>query len=153
MFKVKALKQVIIYTDGSCSGNPGPGGWAALLIYNQKNKTISGGEANTTNNRMELKAVIEALKALKEPCEAVVYTDSKYVQLGVTDWMPSWKKNNWQKSKGEVKNLDLWQELDFEIQKHKAEFKWVKAHNGEPNNELVDELARSESLKFSTIGF
>lgn len=140
------LKQVIIYTDGACSGNPGPGGWAALLIYNNNKKTISGKEKETTNNRMELKAVIEAFKALKSSCEITLYTDSKYVQQGVNSWMPIWKKNNWRKSKGELKNLDLWQELDVELAKHKATFNWVKAHNGDINNELVDTLARKEAL-------
>lgn len=137
------MKEVIIYTDGACSGNPGPGGWGALLIYNETRKTISGGEVNTTNNRMELLATIEALKQLKFPCQGKLYTDSIYVQQGINSWLQKWKSNNWRNSsKKEVKNLDLWQELDFELSKHKIEFHWIKAHNGHPENELVDELAR-----------
>lgn len=138
------MKEVIIYTDGACSGNPGPGGWGALLIYNNTRKTISGGEAHTTNNRMELLAAIEALKTLKTPCHGKLYTDSTYVQQGITSWLQKWKSNNWKNSsKSVIKNLDLWQELDSEIAKHKIEFHWVKAHNGHPENELVDELARN----------
>lgn len=144
------MKEVTIYTDGACSGNPGPGGWGALLIYNNARKIISGGEAHTTNNRMELLAVIESLKILKTSCVGKLYTDSKYVQQGITTWLSGWKKNNWKNSsKKEIKNLDLWQALDAEISKHKIEFHWVKAHNGHPENELVDELARQACSNFN----
>lgn len=144
------MKEVIIYTDGACSGNPGPGGWGALLIYNNTRKTISGGETHTTNNRMELLAVIEALKILKTSCIGKLYTDSKYVQQGITTWLSGWKKNSWKNSsKKEIKNLDLWQILDQEIAKHKIDFHWVKAHNGHPENELVDELARQACSNFN----
>lgn len=138
------MKEVIIYTDGACSGNPGPGGWGALLIYNNTRKTISGGESHTTNNRMELLAAIEALKTLTFPCSGKLYTDSVYVQQGITSWIKKWKANNWKNSsKSTIKNLDLWQALDAELTKHKIDFHWVKAHNGHPENELVDELARN----------
>ncbi len=137
------MKEVLIYTDGACSGNPGPGGWGALLIYEGKRKEISGGEVLTTNNRMEMLAAVEALKQLKLPCKGKLYTDSKYLQQGVSSWMVNWKKNNWRGSdKKPVKNIDLWQALDTELSKHQIEFHWVKAHNGHPENELVDELAR-----------
>ena len=137
------MKEILIYTDGACSGNPGPGGWGVLLIYNNTRKTISGGEKDTTNNRMEVMAAVKALKELKFPCIGKLYTDSKYLQQGVSQWMVKWKLNNWRGSgKTVIKNLDLWQVLDTELQKHKIEFHWVKAHNGHPENELVDELAR-----------
>jgi ribonuclease HI len=143
------MKEILIYTDGACSGNPGPGGWGALLIYEGKRKTISGGEAATTNNRMEMLAAIEALRHLKLPCQANLYTDSKYLQQGATSWMKKWKLNNWRGSdKKPVKNIDLWQALDIELNKHKIEFHWVKAHNGHPENELVDELARQACQKY-----
>lgn len=137
------MKEILIYTDGACSKNPGPGGWGALLIYNDSRKSISGGEAETTNNRMEIMAALKALKHLKTPCKGKLYTDSKYLQQGVTEWMANWKKNNWRGSgKSPIKNLDLWQDLDIELTKHKIEFHWIKAHNGHPENEFVDELAR-----------
>ena len=142
------MKEVIIYTDGACSGNPGPGGWGALLIYNQQRKTISGGEAATTNNRMEMMAAIEALKSLKTPCRGKLYTDSTYLQQGVSSWMHKWKLNNWCKGKSLVKNDDLWKALDAEINKHQIEFHWIKAHAGHPENELVDELARQACAKY-----
>lgn len=144
------MKEVTIYTDGACSGNPGPGGWAALLIYNNNRKTISGAEADTTNNRMELLAVIRALQTLKTPCTGKLFTDSTYVQQGVTSWLKKWKNNNWtNSSKSTIKNLDLWQELDLAINKHRIEFYWVRAHNGHPENELVDNLARQECLSIN----
>ncbi len=143
------MKDIIIYTDGACSGNPGPGGWGALLIYDGTRKTISGGEAHTTNNRMEMLAAIEALKQLKTPCIGKLYTDSTYLKQGVNSWMSKWKLNNWRGSdKKPVKNIDLWQALDSEVIKHKIEFHWVKAHNGHPENELVDELARAACQKY-----
>lgn len=137
------MKEILIYTDGACSKNPGPGGWGALLIHNESRKSISGGELETTNNRMEMMAAIKALKHLKTPCKGKLYTDSKYLQQGVNEWMINWKKKNWRGSgKTQIKNLDLWQDLDKELTKHQIEFHWVKAHNGHPENEFVDELAR-----------
>ena len=133
-----------IYTDGACSGNPGAGGWGAILRYGEVEKELSGAEKETTNNRMELTAVIEALKALHRDCEIVIHTDSRYVMDGVTNWMPNWKKNNWRTSnkKSAVKNVDLWQELDMLLTKHQVRWIWVKGHNGHPENERVDKLAR-----------
>jgi ribonuclease HI len=142
--QIKTLaKEVTIYTDGACSGNPGPGGWGALLIYNDVRKTISGSEIDSTNNRMELMAVIQALKLLKDPCKVTVYTDSKYVEQGASDWMHKWKKNNWRRGNSPVKNEELWKQLDSEINRHQVQFRWVKAHNGHIENELVDKLARA----------
>lgn len=133
-----------IYTDGACSGNPGAGGWGAILRYGGIEKELSGAVAETTNNRMELTAVIEALKALRRDCEIVIHTDSRYVMDGVQEWLPNWKKNNWRTSnkKSVVKNIDLWQELDQLLSKHKIRWIWVKGHNGHPENERVDKLAR-----------
>ena len=133
-----------IYTDGACSGNPGAGGWGAILRYGGSEKELSGAVAETTNNRMELTAVIEALKALRRDCEIVIHTDSRYVMDGVQEWLPNWKKNNWRTSnkKSAVKNIDLWQELDQLLSKHKIRWIWVKGHNGHPENERVDKLAR-----------
>lgn len=136
------MKEVIIYSDGACAGNPGPGGWAALLIYNNHEKIISGHEEQTTNNRMELKAAIEALKLLKETCRVKLYTDSKYVQEGSTTWLHRWKLNNWRRNNILIKNDDLWKEISNQIDKHKIEFIWVKGHASDERNNLVDELAR-----------
>ncbi|MEM9533189.1 MAG: ribonuclease HI [Pseudomonadota bacterium] len=134
---------VEIYTDGACSGNPGPGGWGAVLTYRSKKKTLSGGARETTNNRMEMQAVIEALSALKRRCEVDLYTDSTYVRDGVTKWMARWKTNGWQTSaKKAVKNQDLWQALDQALARHKVNWHWVKGHSGNPGNELADQLAR-----------
>ena len=140
------MKKVQIYTDGACSGNPGKGGWGAVLVYNGKEKEISGAEYNTTNNRMELTAVIEALKALKEPCEVSVTTDSKYVCDAINQrWVYSWKKNGWKRGKNKpALNPDLWQALLDELDRHKVEFIWVKGHNGHPYNERCDALAVGE---------
>lgn len=136
-------KKVTIFTDGSCRGNPGPGGWAALLRYNNHEKTIYGAEHNTTNNRMELLAAIAALAILKEPCIIDIITDSQYLRHGVTKWLPQWKSRNWRTSANKpVKNVDLWQRLDTEAKRHKASWHWVKSHNGHPENELVDALAK-----------
>ncbi len=131
-----------IYTDGACSGNPGKGGWAAIIIYNNLNQlSISGSEDETTNNRMELMAPIMALKKIKKKSEIVIYTDSKYVKDGITDWIKKWKSNDWKNSnKKLVKNKDLWIKLDDSCQKHKVNWKWVKAHAGNKYNNLVDEL-------------
>ena len=137
------MKRVVIFTDGACSGNPGPGGYGAILRYNRKEKEISGGSENTTNNRMELLAVIEALKLLKEPCDVQLYSDSQYVcnafNLG---WVEKWKSKNWMRTKKEpVKNPDLWKELYDLCQKHNVTYNWVKGHDGHPENERCDRLA------------
>lgn len=136
------MKHIKIFTDGACRGNPGPGGWAALLRYGDKEKIIRGAEALTTNNRMELLAAIEGIKAVKQQCIIDLYTDSQYVQKGVTEWLTGWKKNSWKKKdKKPVKNADLWQILDREMQSHHISWHWVKGHNGHIENELVDEQA------------
>ncbi len=145
------MARVEIFTDGACSGNPGPGGWGAILRWKDTEKELSGGAAETTNNRMELTAVIEALKILKVSCVVSLYTDSKYVMDGVTQWLPNWKKNNWRTTnkKSEVKNVDLWQQLDELLPKHEILWNWVKGHNGHPENERVDKLAREQAVLFS----
>ncbi len=137
------LKYVEIFTDGACSGNPGPGGWGAVLRHNGATKEISGGEKQTTNNRMELMAAIAALEALTQPCEVTLTTDSKYVMDGITKWIWGWKKNNWKKAdKKPVLNADLWMRLDAITSRHKVKWEWVKGHAGHPENERCDELAR-----------
>lgn len=134
---------VEIFTDGACSGNPGPGGWGALLRAKGQEKELSGGEAETTNNRMELTAAIRALEALTRPCAVILYTDSKYMMDGIQQWMPAWKARGWKTAdKKPVKNQDLWQELDSQVQRHSVKFIWVKGHAGHAENERVDELAR-----------
>src|SRR6185369_13401603 len=136
-------KIVEIFTDGACSGNPGPGGWGAILRYGATEKELSGGESPTTNNRMELMAAIVALETLKRPSEVAVYTDSQYVKNGVTAWMHGWKKNGWRTAdKKPVKNSDLWQRLDPACKPHKISWHWVKGHSGHPENERCDALAR-----------
>jgi len=136
-------ENIDIYTDGACSGNPGPGGWGALLRAGANEKELFGGEADTTNNRMELMAVIEALKALKRPVKARVHTDSQYVQKGISEWISGWKKRGWKTAdKKPVKNVDLWQALDTEASRHELEWLWVRGHNGHPENERADALAR-----------
>ena len=139
----KIMKKIEIFTDGACSGNPGPGGWGAILRFNGTEKELSGGEKDTTNNRMELTAVIKALSALKEPCEAVITTDSKYVVDSITKgWVYSWKKKGWIKSdKKPALNVDLWEKLLPLLEKHKVDFIWVKGHAGHPENERCDRLA------------
>jgi ribonuclease HI len=133
---------VVIHTDGACRGNPGPGGWGVLLRWGDTEKELFGGERNTTNNRMELLAAISALEALKRPCEVVLYTDSKYVQNGISSWMAGWKRNGWRtSSKKPVKNQDLWQRLDLAAGRHKVDWRWVKGHAGDPGNERADQLA------------
>lgn len=135
---------VTIYTDGACSGNPGPGGWGAILRYGEHEKELNGGEAETTNNRMEMMAVIEALSALNKSCDIDLYTDSVYVKDGVTKWLEGWKAKNWRTaSKKPVKNQDLWERIDSEIQRHNINWHWVKGHAGHPENERADELARA----------
>lgn len=131
-----------MFTDGACRGNPGPGGWGVLLRFGDAEKTLHGGEQNTTNNRMELTAVIKGLQALKKSCKVVITTDSKYVLSGITEWMPNWKKRNWKTaSKKPVLNAELWRQLDELVAAHDVEWKWVKGHSGHPENELADALA------------
>ena len=138
--------QVDIFTDGACRGNPGPGGWAAILRCKGVEKELTGGAPETTNNRMELSAVIEGLKALKKsPCNVTIHTDSKYVMDGATKWMDGWKKKNWRTAKGPVKNLELWQELSNILEQHNVSWKWVKGHAGHPENERADALATAEA--------
>jgi len=138
------MKQVWIFTDGACYGNPGPGGWAALLIYGRTRKELSGAEEHTTNNRMELTAAIEALRALKKPCRVTLVTDSEYLQQGITAWLPDWKRRRWKTSrKNPVKNQDLWEALDALTQKHTVTWEWVRGHFGHPENERCDRLAVS----------
>lgn len=136
------MKDVKLYTDGACSGNPGPGGWGVVLIYGKHVREYSGGEAQTTNNRMEMTGVIEGLKRLKEPCAVTIYTDSKYVLQGFTEWMPGWKAKGWKTAdKKPVKNIELWQALDAVTKGHKLTWQWVKGHNGDTYNERADLLA------------
>ena len=136
------MKQVEIFTDGACSGNPGPGGWGVVLRYDGHEKHLSGAVAATTNNRMELTAVIEGLKALKKPCSIDVTTDSQYVRNGITEWIIQWKQRGWKTSnKKPVKNVDLWQVLDAEAARHEVRWHWVRGHSGHPENEIADTLA------------
>ncbi|MFW5823992.1 MAG: ribonuclease HI [Marinobacter sp.] len=135
-------KRVTLYTDGACKGNPGPGGWGVLLRYGDKSKELFGGEAATTNNRMELMAAIQGLKALNRPCQVDVYTDSQYVRKGITEWMRGWKKNGWKTAaRKPVKNEDLWRALDDEVARHDVTWHWVRGHSGVPDNERADALA------------
>lgn len=139
------MKKVVIHSDGGCHGNPGPGGWAAVLEYGPHRREISGGVPATTNNRMELQAAIEALNSLKEPCEVEFHTDSQYVKNGISQWMPNWKRNGWRTvSKKPVKNEDLWRALDSQVSKHKVTWHWVKGHAGHIGNERCDTLAGRE---------
>ena len=136
------MKTVIIYTDGACKGNPGPGGWGALLRWNGHEKKLCGGETLTTNNRMELMAAIMALESLKEMCEVTLYTDSVYVKQGLNEWLPGWKLRGWRTAdKKPVKNQDLWQRLDSAASRHRIDWRWVKGHAGDPGNEEADRLA------------
>jgi len=136
------MKIVEIYTDGACRGNPGPGGWGVWLQYENAEKELYGGDTETTNNRMELMAAIQSLEALTQPCSVKLYTDSKYVLQGITDWMDNWKKRGWKTAaKKPVKNEDLWRRLDSAIQKHTINWSWVKGHSGNIGNEKADELA------------
>lgn len=135
-------KVVVVHTDGACRGNPGPGGWGALLQYGSVERELCGGEPNTTNNRMELMAAIRALEALREPCEVKLYTDSEYVRRGITEWIPKWRRNGWRTAdRKPVKNADLWCELDALAALHRVEWHWVKGHAGHPENERADALA------------
>ena len=136
-------ESVVIYTDGACSGNPGPGGWGSVLLYRGHRRELSGGEAETTNNRMEMMAVIQALETLSRPCDIVLHTDSTYVMKGMTEWLEQWKSRGWRTaSKAPVKNVELWQRLEKAIERHNVNWRWVKGHSGVPENERADELAR-----------
>jgi len=136
------MKKVEIFSDGACKGNPGPGGWGALLRYGNTEKPLYGGEKDTTNNRMELMAAIEGLRSLKETCEVELTTDSQYVRKGITEWINNWKKNGWKTAaKKPVKNADLWQQLDEEVARHTVNWHWIKGHSGHRENEIADELA------------
>ncbi|MCL1634052.1 ribonuclease HI [Luteimonas sp. SX5] len=143
------MKSIEIHTDGACLGNPGPGGWAALLRYGSRERELVGGEALTTNNRMELMAAIAGLEALTEPCKVALHTDSRYVQQGIGEWMPNWVRRGWKTAGGDpVKNRDLWERLHAATLRHKIDWRWVKGHAGDPDNERVDELARAEAIAF-----
>lgn len=136
------MKKVVLYTDGACKGNPGIGGWGAWLTFGEHEKRLCGGEYDTTNNRMELMGAIEGLRALKEKCSVTLYTDSSYVQKGITEWLAGWKRKGWMTaSKQPVKNKDLWQALDEQCQRHEVTWRWVKGHAGIEGNEIADELA------------
>jgi ribonuclease HI len=139
---------VSIFTDGACAGNPGPGGWGAILRHKTNAKTISGWSAHTTNNRMEMLAAIRSLEALKKPCDVILTTDSRYLMQGITTWMDAWKRRGWKTANNKpVKNRDLWQELDTLCMKHRVSWVWIKGHNGHPDNELADSLAREAIAK------
>ena len=142
------MKKIVIHTDGACEGNPGPGGWASILRHGTHAKELCGSEPATTNNRMELTAAIEALRALKEPCEVELFTDSEYLRDGITSWVAAWKTRNWRTTdRKPVKNYDLWRELDEICARHKVQWRWLKGHAGHPDNERCDELARGEISK------
>ena len=141
------MKKVTIYTDGACEGNPGPGGWAAILEYNGAIKEFSGGVIATTNNRMEIQAAIEGLQRLKEGCEVELYTDSEYLREGITKWIKTWKAKRW---KRKIKNADLWKTLDATTERHGINWHWVRGHAGDPRNERCDALATTEAKKFTT---
>ena len=144
------MKKVCIYTDGACSGNPGPGGWAAILTYGENESELSGGESATTNNRMELMAVISALTALKESCEVELWTDSQYIEKAINEgWLAGWKRRGWKRKGGELKNIELWQELDRLLGLHRVNFNWLKGHDGHEYNERCDALAVAERDKYS----
>ncbi len=146
------MQEVEIYTDGACSGNPGPGGWGAVLIFGDHRKELNGGDVETTNNRMEMTAAIEALNALKQPCKVELYTDSKYLRGGITSWIDNWKKNGWRTAnKKPVKNMELWQALEEAHARHEVSWHWVKGHAGHPENELADELAREGMTPYQVL--
>lgn len=135
-------QHVTIYTDGACDPNPGPGGWAALLLFDSQEQILTGSEVETTNNRMELTAAIQALKALRKPSQVDFYTDSQYLKRGITEWIPNWRVRNWRRKGGKLANVDLWQALDEAIQTHQISWHWVKGHAGDQQNQRVDHLAR-----------
>ena len=144
------MKELTIYTDGACSGNPGPGGWGAILVYGELKKELSGGEARTTNNRMELLGAITALEALKEPCEVALYSDSQYLVKAINEgWAVRWRKNGWMRNKKDkALNPDLWERLLVQLERHQMHYQWVKGHAGHPENERCDQLAVAQSQKF-----
>jgi ribonuclease HI len=142
------MTRVIIYTDGACYGNPGPGGWAALISFDGNERMLSGGERETTNNRMELTAALKALQGVQENTPVTVFTDSEYLRLGITEWLPAWKANNWKRKGGRLLNKDLWQALDQVVAGRKIEWHWLKGHAGNPQNERVDRMARVALRKF-----
>jgi ribonuclease HI len=142
------MKTITLYSDGSCEGNPGPGGWAAILVYKEHRREICGGVPATTNNRMELQAAVEGLRALREPCEVLFFTDSQYVRNGISEWLKEWKARGWRtKDRKSLKNEELWKQLDAEAAKHQITWKWLKGHAGHEMNERCDNLAKSEILK------
>jgi ribonuclease HI len=143
------LPLVTIYTDGACEPNPGPGGWAALLISGKHEKELSGSEPETTNNRMELTAAVRALATLKQPCQVSFYTDSEYLRRGITEWLPEWRRRGWKRKGGKLANVDLWQELESSLKEHKISWHWIRGHSGNKYNEQVDSLAR-KSMKNSS---
>ncbi|HEY5721767.1 MAG TPA: ribonuclease HI [Allosphingosinicella sp.] len=144
------MSKVEIFTDGACKGNPGPGGWGAVIRSGEREKEISGGEALTTNNRMELLAAIRALEALKRPCEVTLHTDSVYVRDGITKWIHGWRRNGWRTAdRKPVKNAELWQELVEAAARHTVDWRWVKGHSGHPENDRADALACAEAMKFA----
>jgi len=145
--KQEKLPLVEIYTDGGCVPNPGKGAWAVILIYRDKEKILNGFEEDTTNNRMELKAAIEGLKALKKRCKVIIYTDSEYLKKGMTEWLDSWIKKGWKTTDGAVKNMDLWVELAELVKKHKVTWEWIKGHNQHPQNEKCDKIVRDTIKK------
>jgi ribonuclease HI len=140
------ISSVVIYTDGACDPNPGPGGWAALLQFKGQEKVLTGREESTTNNRMELTAAIRALQTLRSPCVIDVYTDSEYLKKGITEWLPAWRRQNWRRKSGSLANADLWRTLDAAQKPHTIHWHWVRGHTGHPQNERVDRLAR-QSIK------
>ncbi len=142
-----ALPTVTIYTDGACEPNPGPGGWAAVLYFEGREKVLTGAEDSTTNNRMELTAALRALEALTRPCHVLLYTDSEYLKRGITEWLPGWRRRNWKRKDGALANADLWQALDAAIRRHRIEWRWVRGHAGNRENERVDRLAREAIRK------
>ena len=147
------MKEITIFTDGGCLGNPGPGGWAVILQYGSQKKELSGGEPDTTNNRMELRAAIAGLASLKEPCSVTVYTDSQYVRRGIIEWIHKWKARGWMRTaRAPVKNADLWRELDAEATRHQVKWTWLKGHAGHPENERCDELAAAEIARIRSSG-
>ena len=141
------LPRVTIYTDGACEPNPGPGGWAALMVFGRHEKELSGSEVNTTNNRMELTAAVEALCALKEPCQVSLYTDSEYLRRGINEWLPEWRRRGWKRKSGKLANIDLWQALEASLKEHEITWHWVRGHAGDRLNQRVDSLARKAMRK------
>jgi ribonuclease HI len=146
---MKDLPRIQVFTDGACNPNPGPGGWAVLLRFGDHEKTLSGSDPNTTNNRMELTAALRALEALNRPCQIDFYTDSEYLRRGITEWLPNWRRRNWVRKGGALANVDLWQALDKQVQEHEINWHWVRGHAGNRGNEIVDRLARQASEEAS----